>query len=111
MVARLNLLFDQVFAERIRLAVREEVERQVGTRNASDKREWLSQPDAAELAGVSVSTVWNWLKAGHLTRGERGRVNAAQLRAFLAGRKPQPSTSPVDLTAARIAASLKGATK
>jgi hypothetical protein len=88
--------------------VRAELDRQRAGTAAPDRRGWLSQPQAAQLAGVSVSTVRAWQGAGRLTKGDRGRVSASELRALLAGRQAPPQAGAIDLAAARIAGSLRG---
>lgn len=95
-------------APMLRQAVREEVQREIASRTVADRREWLTQPAAAQVAGCSVSTIRNWQGEGKLSKGERGRVNAAELRALLAGRKATSGGDVLDLKAAKIAASLKG---
>ncbi len=52
------------------------------------EREWVSQVEAARIAGgVAPQTIRDWLDAGKLgERGQRGRVNLARLREYLAGR-------------------------
>ena len=48
-------------------------------------KEWGSQGDGAQLAGVARKTIRSWQALGILTRGRRGRVNLAELRKLLAG--------------------------
>jgi hypothetical protein len=49
--------------------------------------EWVSQVEAAGIAGVTAQTIREWLNAGHLgERGRHGRVNVERLRAYLAGK-------------------------
>lgn len=84
--------------QRIAARVLAEVRRLLD-RGAGVGPEWLSQPAAAKLAGVRAQTIREWQKAGVLTKGRRGRVNAAELRAYLAaeGGGLSASTPAIDL--------------
>lgn len=89
-----------------REAGREEAQRAV--REALDRRgvgaEWLSQAAAARLAGgVTPATIRSWQASGALSKGRRGRVNAAELRAYLAAEGGGTSaTTTVDLGRERV---------
>jgi transcription initiation factor TFIIIB Brf1 subunit/transcription initiation factor TFIIB len=49
-------------------------------------REWVTQAEAARVAGVTPQTIREWLRGGKLgASGERGRVNLERLRKHLAG--------------------------
>lgn len=79
-------------AELARQAVREELAR------GAAAAEWLTQPQAAALAGVRPQTVRAWQASGKLSKGRRGRVNAEELRRFLASSgRPTPAAGPLDL--------------
>jgi hypothetical protein len=67
------------------------------------RREWLSQVQAGELAGVTPQTIREWLEAGHLgERGRRGAVHVERLRAHLAGKGS--SSAPARARGQEIAA-------
>lgn len=106
-VARLRALAEQTLAELVQRAVAEALARS-GAPAAPDRREWLTQPQAATVAGVSRSTLRAWQAAGRLQRGERGRVNAAELRALLAGRPATARGDVLELRQQRIADRLRG---
>ena len=56
-----------------------------------EQREWLTSAEAVEVAGVSVSTIQNWLRAGLLPNTQRGPRRHLYLRADLlrVGRVPR----------------------
>jgi hypothetical protein len=85
----------RILAEGIAKAARD-IAREEGRRAALEvldstgarrlEREWVSQVQAAGIAGVTPQTVREWLRAGLLGEaGRRGRVNLERLRAHLAG--------------------------
>ncbi len=65
----------------VRRVVREE-----STRAAASEQEWFTQAEAAAIAGVTPQTIRGWQSSRKLARGRRGRVNAEELRRFLAAR-------------------------
>ena len=38
-------------------------------------KQWLKLPEAAEYVGVSLATVYRWIKAGKLTLHKVGKVS------------------------------------
>lgn len=57
---------------------------------------WLTQGEAAALAGVGRSTIRAWQRAGRLSRGARARVRRAELEQLLGGSTPAPA-GPLNL--------------
>lgn len=109
-------LLARVIAQGIAEAARE-IAREEGRRAALEVldrsgaaalgREWVSQVEAARVAGVTPQTIREWLRGGALgTPGQRGRVHVGRLREYLA-RAGQAQATPArarQIAAAALAA-------
>lgn len=72
----------------------------LGSRTAGEP-ESLPKAQAARAVGVSPATLDRWQRGGRLTRGHRGRVLMAELRALLAGERTEEAPAAVDLAERR----------
>jgi hypothetical protein len=77
-------------ADEVRRLVRAELAAGTGA-----EPEWLSQPAAGRLAGVVPPDHPRMASARPLSKGRRGRVNAAELRRFLAESAVRPAAAAV----------------
>ncbi len=87
-----------LLAELVRQEAAQVARRVVAEALASGDRsgvEWATQESAGDLAGVTPQTIRGWQATGKLSKGRRGRVNLAELRAFLA--KADDQVEPVVL--------------